>query len=89
MFQKYCCYTKDGDIIENFTYEIDGGYSWYVTIPRYGHMEYALKDTAFYVQKHIVPRLVLSKLPAGSRQAARGARICERNCESIIKHGML
>ena len=32
-------------------------------------MEHGLKYIAFYVQKHITPRVVSSQLPAGSRQA--------------------
>ena len=40
-------------------------------------MEHGLKDTAFYVQKHIHILHSCHNFPAGSRQAARGARICE------------
>ena len=40
-------------------------------------MEHGLKDTAFYVQKHTNTLHSCHNFPAGSRQAARGARICE------------
>ena len=36
-----------------------------------------LKDIAFYAQKHIAPRVVLSEISAGSREADRGACIYE------------
>ena len=40
-------------------------------------MEHRLKDIAFDVQNHIAHRNSLLYLPAGLRQAARGAHICE------------
>ena len=42
-------------------------------------MEHGLKDIAFYVQKHTTPCTVVITSLAGSRQAARVARICERS----------
>ena len=48
----------------------------YVKIPQWGYMEHGLKDIAFYVQKHSTSSSLLY-LTAGSRQAARGTRICE------------
>ena len=48
-------------------------------------MEHGLKDTAFYVQKHIVNILhSCHNFPAGSRQAARGARICETSLLKVV-----
>ena len=46
-------------------------------MPQCGYMEYGLKDTAFYVQKHTNTLHSCHNFPVGSRQAARGARICE------------
>ena len=40
-------------------------------------MEYGLKDIAFYVQYAYNTLHSCHNFPAGSRQAARGARICE------------
>ena len=40
-------------------------------------MEYGLKDIAFYVQKAYNTLHSCHNFPTGSRQAARGARICE------------
>ena len=40
-------------------------------------MEHGLKDTVFYVQKHTNTLHSCHNFPAGSRQAAGGARICE------------
>ena len=40
-------------------------------------MGHGLKDTAFNVQKHTNTLHSCHNFPAGSRQAARGARICE------------
>ena len=40
-------------------------------------MEHGLKDIVFYVQKHISTLGSMLRLPSGSWQAARGARICE------------
>ena len=42
-------------------------------------MEYGLKVIAFYVQKAYNTLHSCHNFPAGSRQAARGARICETN----------
>ena len=53
-----------------------GGYRC-IKIQQCVYMEHGVKDIALDVQKHIAPRVVLSLLPAGSRQAAKGARICE------------
>ena len=40
-------------------------------------MEHGLKDIAFYVQKAYNTLPSCHNFPAGSRQAARGAHICE------------
>ena len=40
-------------------------------------MEHGLKDTAFYDQKHSNTLHSCHNFPAGSQQAARGARVCE------------
>ena len=40
-------------------------------------MEHGLKDIAFYVQKAYNTLHILHNFPAGSRQPARGTRICE------------
>ena len=40
-------------------------------------MEHALEYFSFYVQKHIAHLAACSGHPAGSRRAARGARISE------------
>ena len=42
-------------------------------------MEHGLKDIAFYVKKTYNTLYSCHNFPAGSRQAARGARICETN----------
>ena len=54
-----------------------------VKMPQCGYMEYGLKDTAFYVQKHTNTLHSCHNFPAGSRQAARGARICETSLLEI------
>ena len=75
IFHKYCCHTEHGGIVTNLFYEV---YWWILflcqnTIMRvYG--AWVKRCIAFYVQKHIAARVVLSKLPAGSRQASR--RFC-------------
>ena len=40
-------------------------------------MEHVLKDIAFYVKKTYNTLHSCHNFPAGSRQAARGARVCE------------
>ena len=40
-------------------------------------MEHGLKDIAFYVQEACNTLHSCHNFPVGSRQAARGARICE------------
>ena len=40
-----------------------GGYNWYVKMPQCAYMEHGLKSIAFYVQKHIVPRVVYYYFP--------------------------
>ena len=40
-------------------------------------MEHGLEYITFYVQKHTAPLVALFWFPAGSRRAARSARICE------------
>ena len=54
-----------------------GVLNWCVKIPQCGYMEYGLTDTAFYVQKHTNTLHSCHNFPVGSREAARGARICE------------
>ena len=39
-----------------------GVYYWYVKIPQWRYMDHVLKDIAFYVQKHIAPRICESRL---------------------------
>ena len=51
---------------------------WYVTMSRCGCVEHGLQWITSYVQKHIIHLAALFWFPAGSRLAARGARICEK-----------
>ena len=50
---------------------------WYVKMPQSGCVKHGLEYITLYVQKHIAPLVALFWFPAGSRRAARGARICE------------
>ena len=43
-----------------WTYEIYGGYYWYVKIAQCRYMEHTLKDIVFYVEKHIASRVDFS-----------------------------
>ena len=52
-------------------------YYCYVKIPRYGCVKHRLEYIALYLQKYIEHLVACSGPPAGSRHAARGARICE------------
>ena len=54
-----------------------GVYYWYVKMARCGYVGHGLEYLSFYVQKHIVHMVACSAPPAGSRRAARGARISE------------
>ena len=57
-----------------------------VKLPQCGYMEHGLKDTVFYVQKHTNTLHSCHNFPAGSRQAARGACICETSLLTITHH---
>ena len=48
-----------------------------VKIPQCGYMEHGLKYKVFYIQTHTNTLHSCHNFPAGSQQAARGARICE------------
>ena len=48
-------------------------------------MEHGLKDIAFYVQWTYNTLHSCHNFPAGSRQAARGARICEMSLLALGK----
>ena len=50
---------------------------WYVKMPQCGCVEHGLAYIALYVQKHIAHLVSSFWFPAGSRRAARSARICE------------
>ena len=52
---------------------------WYVKLPLCGYMERGLEYITFYVKKKQKNGTFSSLFwsPAGSRRAARGARICE------------
>ena len=50
---------------------------WCVKMSRWGCVEHGLAYITFYVKKHIAHLVALFWLPAGSRQAARGALIFE------------
>ena len=52
-----------------------GIYYRYVKMPLCGYKEHGLEYFSFYVQKHIAHLAACSGTPAGSRRAARGARI--------------
>ena len=54
-----------------------GVYYWYVKMPQSRCIEHELDYITFYVQKYIAHLAASSGSPAGSWQAARGARIYE------------
>ena len=54
-----------------------GVHYWCVKIPQCGYMEHGLKYITFYVQWTYNTLHSCHNFPAGLRQAARGARICE------------
>ena len=50
---------------------------WYVKMPGCGYVEYGYEYFSFYIQKHVAHLAACSGPPAGSRRAARDARISE------------
>ena len=60
-----------------------------VKIPQCGYMEHGLKYIVFYIQTHTNTLHSCHNFPAGSRQAARGARICETSLLAEHIHGLV
>ena len=54
-----------------------GVYYWYVKKSQCGCVAHGSEYITFYMQKHIAHLAACFTPPAGSRQAARGSRICE------------
>ena len=86
IFHKYCCYTKRGDITKNLTLR---NHWWYVTdVSKY---PVTMRVNGAWIKRYCV---LCSKTynishschnPAGSRQAARGACICETSLLGVLR----